>query len=404
MKKLIIGIIIGLILSVSGVLAATILYGSDEVSFDNTTSHLKNTNNEITLEEALDSLYDETSSYGCPSDRNISFIGPGVYHCAHKTYAMPSGGYTCVRASWLHTEKCLYTSGSSSTYYCYADGYYTSGSMGTNLVTYGNLGTQGADLETGDALDCDVNGNGYIDVDEEGYSTERFYYVSPRWTPGTDTSDSSFDSSTAVLIYYSNTYNGAISNTGAAYATLEDAQAAGSTSTATYQNWWGPVTAVKHLPKTKANGGTWDDFIIKDNNNESKRAIIACNDANCTTARTSTSGGSLPQGFSYTGYAGRLLTIPEIKKAGCDTLSGNNITSLGTTGALKACNFLMERTKYTNSALVTLGPWPENACSSNSNNAWNVYSYNRGVGSVNVPNTSYGARPAIEVSISKILK
>ena len=398
MKKLIIGIIIGLILSVGGVLAATILYGSDEVGFNNTTSHLKNTNNEITLEEALDSLYDETSSYGCPSDRNTSFIGPGVYHCAHKTYAMPSGGYTCVRASWLHKEKCTQTSN-----YCYADGYYTSGSMGTNLVTYGNLGTSGGNIETGDAFDCDVNGNGYIDVDEDGYSTERFYYVSPRWTPGTDTSASSFDTNTAVLIYYSNTYNGAISNTGATYATKADAQAAGSTSTDTYQNWWGPVTAVKHLPKTKANGGTWDDFIIKDNNNESKRAIIACNDGNCTTASTSTSGGSLPQGFSYTGYAGRLLTVPEIKKAGCNTLSSK--PSLGTTGALKACNFLMERTKYTNSSLATSGPWVENASASNSSLAWFVYSFGRFVYSSSyVTSADCGARPAIEVSISKILK
>ncbi len=395
-KKIFLGIIIGLIFSVSLVSAAVINYSSDEVSFNNSTSHLKNSNNEITLKDALDALYDEVNAYGCTNGRSKVVTEGGSYGCAHKTYAITSG-YTCVRASWLHKEKCLLTSGA-----CYADGYYTGGSMNTDMVTYGNLGTSGGNLEVGDAFDCDVNGNGYIDVDGKGYSTERFYYVSPRWTPGTDVSSAAFDANTAVLIYFSNTYNGLISNNAVRYALNSDIQNAYPNETITVNdNWHGPVTAIMHLPKTTSYGGTWGDFIVKDNNNNSTRAIIACNNYNCSTPSTATSGGSTPQSFNYEGNAGRLLTLPELKYAGCDTLSGK--TGLGTVGSLKSCNFLFERTRYTDSSL-SYGPWLENVYTSSSSDVYHTDGVNRRVNYSNAGSQNYGARPVIEVPVSQILK
>ena len=74
-----------------------------------------------------------------------------------------NGGSTkkviCKRATVLHTEECKKT---STTYDCSGAGYTTSGSKGTSTITYGNLGTNGT-LSSGDAFDCDVNGDGEYD-------------------------------------------------------------------------------------------------------------------------------------------------------------------------------------------------------------------------------------------------
>ena len=95
-------------------------------------------------------------------------------------------GKKCVRATELHTETCAWTDGND---YCAADGYTTTGSKGTTIITYGSLGTSGT-LAAGDAFDCDINGNNIVDANE------RFYYVS--------TMDNGIiqDTNTAVLMYY----------------------------------------------------------------------------------------------------------------------------------------------------------------------------------------------------------
>ena len=56
--KLLIGIIIGVILSVTGVYAATILYNSNAVGFDNTSSGMEATN----VQDAIDELYTDVNS------------------------------------------------------------------------------------------------------------------------------------------------------------------------------------------------------------------------------------------------------------------------------------------------------------------------------------------------------
>ena len=88
----------------------------------------------------------------------------------------------CKRATTLHTEICNQANTSD---YCSGGGYATG-----DTVTYGNLGTSGT-LTSGDAFDCDVNGDGTFDP-----TTERFYYVSDK--------DADSSSDYATLIYYNN--------------------------------------------------------------------------------------------------------------------------------------------------------------------------------------------------------
>jgi len=85
-------------------------------------------------------------------------------------------GYLCIRATSLHK------SGST---------------------TYGNTSTTPGSLVSGDAYDCDVNGDGIYDSE-----TERFYYASDYY----DASTKTFNSEYAALIYYSNTVGSTIDN------------------------------------------------------------------------------------------------------------------------------------------------------------------------------------------------
>ena len=114
--------------------------------------------------------------------------------CPDKMFCKPK---LCKRATTLHTETCT---NEDASYYCQADGYKLN-----DTITYGNLGTTGT-LASGDAFDCDVNGDGVYDS-----ATERFYYVSDMTNGVTQ------DSNTAVLIYYNNVSGGVASNS-TAYA------------------------------------------------------------------------------------------------------------------------------------------------------------------------------------------
>lgn len=379
---------------------------------DSGTTHISSTTKRATLAEGNPSLADTTSGtttagrymkndgvlttetlYPARSSEAGKIIyttdefSNGYYNIKFMVVAEEAvAGPVCKRvtdSSDLHTEECTQTGT-----FCYGDGYYADGNMHTNIITYGKAKEMGSPLATGDAFDCDVDGTGY---------NKRFYYVSPKWNPGTDVTSQSFDTDTAILIYYSNTYNGETSYDGAAYSTQSDIQAAYPEETITsYNNWHGPVTAIKHLPLTSS----WNKVSL----NSTTRAIMACNNENCSSPRTSTSGGNTPQNFSYEGYAGRLLTIPEIKKAGCDSLSGKS--GLATSGALKACNFLLERTKYASNSMTTVGIWVENPNSTSPIYMWVVYPAGTKIDTYVYANGSgyYGIRPVIEVPISKIMK
>ena len=223
-----------------------------------------------------------------------------------------------------------------------------------NGITYGNPIITENELNSGDAFDCDVNGDGTYDE-----NTERFYYV-------TD-----MDDSTAVLIYYNNVEKGKPSN-----SKLVAYDSSG-------ENFHGPRTAIEELPSTSE----WRNVSLKN----SVRAILNENGGNTT------KGETLPSNFSYVGYSARLLTTQEINKA-CNITVGT-----ATPGELDSCNYLMENTKYSNASIGNFGYWLENARSDISTLVWYVQGSTRFIGHAPVSHVGgYGVRPAIEVLKSNI--
>ena len=220
--------------------------------------------------------------------------------------------------------------------------------------TFGNKNVIERTLKSGDAFDCDVNGNGEYNPD-----TERFYYV-------TD-----LDDSTAVLIYYNNVSKGKPSN-----STAYEYDASG-------ENFHGPRTAIEQLPSTSE----WKNVSLT----SSVRNIVTEDGTKTTTVV------SLPDSFSYAGKAARLLTAQEINNA-CNIIVGNS-----TTGELDSCIYLMENTRYSNSSIGNYGYWLENPHSEYSNYAWYVHGLNHRVNYTTVSSADViGVRPVIEVSKSNI--
>ena len=267
------------------------------------------------------------------------------------TPVAPEKKVICKRATTLHTEECTQTDGSM---FCSGAGYTSAGTKGTSTITYGNLGTSGT-LTTGDAFDCDVNGDGLYDP-----STERFYYV-------IDMNDT-----TAVLIYYNNVSAGNPSNN-TTYAYDSSGE-----------NWHGPRTAIAQLPTTSQ----WTNVRLTND----VRSITTNTGGNTTT------GGTTPSKFSYTGYAARLLTIQEVRK-------GTGLTSIPTwkVGELDNFTYLLENTKFSSNGNSAWAWWLENARSDNSTDAWLVDGSHRVVNNNTVSNAvGLGVRPAIEVSKTNI--
>ena len=279
------------------------------------------------------------------SDDTLKFDGNSI------SKDEPKGKIICKRATVLHTEECTQT---GTTSYCSGAGYTSAGTKGTSTITYGNLGTSGT-LTTGDAFDCDVNGDGLYDP-----STERFYYV-------IDMNDT-----TAVLIYYNNVSAGNPSNN-TTYAYDSSGE-----------NFHGPRTAIKELPTTSQ----WSNISLKN----TIRSILNESGSGTTT------GGTLPNDFSYVEYAARLLTIQEVRKA-----TGNNSIPEWRAGELDNFTYLLENTKFASNSNSTWAWWLENARSDSSRYAWIVYGRDRIVFYNTVSNAGgYGVRPAIEVLKSDI--
>ena len=265
--------------------------------------------------------------------------------------APPAPKIICKRATTLHTEECKPTAKD-----CAAVGYTASGSKGTTTITYGNLGNKGV-LTSGDAFDCDVNGDGEYNPD-----TERFYYVSDYF----NTSTKEFESDTATLIYYNNVIGGNSNNTGTyKYDSSKE-------------NWHGPRTAITQLPTTSQ----WSNVSLK----SETRAILNENSEN------STQRGMLPSNFDYTGYAARLLTIQELRNG----TKMNNIPT-GKSGELDNYIYLFENMMFSGSSSATWEWWLENPLSSDSSSILSIYDGSIGIDK-NTASVSRGVRPAIEVS------
>ena len=264
----------------------------------------------------------------------------------------PEVTYTCKRATTLHTEECPQD---STELVCVESGYTTNGTKGTTTITYGNEEVTVGTLKSGDAFDCDVNGD--EDYDE---NTERFYYV-------TD-----LDDDTAVLIYYSNV-SGGNPNNQTAYA-----------YNANNVNNMGPVTGLEQLPTTTQ----WSNVSLKN----TSRSIT-----NELGGTTSNNGNlSLPTEFDYSNYAARLLTAQEVNDA-CEITVGSS-----TPKELDVCNYLMENTRYSTDSLKN-GYWLETPQSYTSYRAWRVFAAYSYVTAYDANFTgSIGIRPVIEVPKTKI--
>ena len=318
----------------TGVYAASIIAASNVGYSDNASLGAVN------VQDAIDKL----------NTKATTKIKEAKEECPDKMFCKPK---LCKRATTLHKETC-YNSDTSG--YCLADGYKLN-----DTITYGNLGTKGT-LASGDAFDCDVNGDGVYDS-----TTERFYYVSDMTNGVTQ------DSNTAVLIYYNNVSDGVASNS-TSYAYDESKS-----------NNNGPVTTIKQLPTIEQ----WKNVGLT----TSIRAITNENSGNTTGA------GNLPTEFNYLGYAARLLTYQEIYNGCYDgTINIDSAKSLST-----KCKYLLENTKYSSSSMKTYGGWLETPYFSTSIYARYLDSHNCTVNiSVVDNNINLGIRPAIEVSKTNI--
>ena len=245
----------------------------------------------------------------------------------------------CVKATQLHTEECSRSSGG-----CYSSGYYTGGSKNTTTITYG---TNTGNLTAGYALDCDVNFNGEVDVDESGNSTERFYYVGDK-----DGSSSEY----ATLIYYK------------------------SINTSEYNsndNSFGPSNNLL----SKLPGNNWDNpKLIKNMTRQIYNEL----------GTTTTTGGGLPN-FNYKDKSARLITYNEIKTA----TSGSDVTA---SDALSNYNFLLENTDYSRATCTeNCNYWTETPLSSNNTSIWIVDGTANNLITMGGGTTTVGLRPVIEV-------
>ena len=262
-------------------------------------------------------------------------------------YKMP----ICQRASRLHTEECKGN-------YCASAGYKVDGSYGTTTITYGSLGTMGS-LASGDAFDCDVNGDGIYDAE-----TERFYYVT----------DMKENSNVAILIYYNNVSEGKPNN--AKYYQYDSSG----------ENWHGPRTAIEQLPTTSQ----WANVSLFN----TERKLV--NEYGTTSTKD---GHTYPEVLSYSKYAARLLTLSEVRK-----IVDFYIPSWKN-GELNSFLYFVENTNFSKKDNSKFdGYWLETPRNTMSNYGWMIYATASRVHSVEVSRTDVliGVRPVIEVSKSDI--
>ncbi len=247
----------------------------------------------------------------------------------------------CRRATELHTSICKDT---NTAYYCNKyEGY-------NNPITFGFLGNKGT-LSIGDAFDCDVNGDGVYNSENE-----RFYFISYYY----DTYSKSYDNKYAALIYYGNVYNGSLSNSRVAYHSVPE-------------SWHGPTVAYTHLPSTSQ----WPNVSLKTN----KRQILNMN------GEASISGHSLPE-FEYTNKAARLLTYREYYYK-CYNERGK-------------CKFLLENTSYVSGAYAS-SYWFETPYYNDVRSAFKYDATNISLLGYVVDMTyTAGVRPVIDVPIINI--
>lgn len=230
---------------------------------------------------------------------------------------------------------------------------------GTDDIVYGTLASTGV-LKTGDAFDCDINGDNIFD-DE----SERFYYVSPE---NGDTS-----SENVVLIYYSNSYMGSPILSGTVEymdGILSSGTSGGVPSTYVIS----PTKLRSQLPTTSVWTNTALVYPEKRNITDENGTIRYAN-------------------FDYSGYAARLLNLNELKSATNITISATSSAN----GQLSSYNFLMENLVKTSS--MATGYWLEDVYSGDRVSVWAVSGSTIGVvKDEGITKTKYGVRPVIIIN------
>lgn len=253
----------------------------------------------------------------------------------------------CKRATTLHTTTC---NSAESTKACRKN-EITGYSVGDTIV-YDNI-PNNKNYKSGDAFDCDVNGNGVFDSDKE-----RFYYVA----------DLDTNSKYAVLIYAYTTVNGVAISSGTINVMY---------NTAGVSNL-GPVDIVSQLPS----GSQWSKIRLYNYRRQLKNEN-----------GTLTSGGLNLPVFKYTNLTSRLLTYQEVYKA-C-----NNGYSWQ-----KQCEYLYEHTSYDSTNYpANWGLFLENPVSNNSARVVRLDSNQLNTGSTyEANNEHFAAKPVIEVPKSRM--
>ena len=307
----------------------------------------------------------------------------------------------CKRATTLHTEVCdphgTYTGDYSDDNGCLSDGY----SRG-QTITYGQIGSSGS-LHSGDAFDCDVNGDGIYDSE-----TERFYYVSAYFDThasagpvyGNRTKPDVFDNNYAVLIYYNNYYSGVGPSKTKVVSYSND-----------YESWNGPSNAVKYLPSEQE----WCNAELK----ETSRQILVERWYwhNNTGVYKEELGYDIPlsndtfhnanSAFSYAGKAARIPTGQEIMK-NCNMVEMGNHDR----GELSSCKYLFENSEYSellgddmmdpSNATVLPAYWTETNSCYTGEAAYAVSPQARMFGFYYTITWWVGLRPVIEVPLSRM--
>ncbi|MBQ8132386.1 MAG: InlB B-repeat-containing protein, partial [Bacilli bacterium] len=296
----------------------------------------------IQLEEGTEATsYEE---YSNTRQKNLVITNGSQYNRTYKA-VWRDDSVLCKKATTLNTRPCnaLYEAGTKR---CYAAGYEEG-----ETITYGTL--VDGDIKSGDAFDCDVNGDGIFDSENE-----RFYYLT----------DLDSNNDYAVLLFSSYTKKGARHLTSAnpiRYYTEDE-------------NWHGPITAIADLPSTEQ----WSNISLTNNS----RQIYSEN------GNTTTSGGDLPI-FAYTDKAARLPTYAEI------------FSACGQTSKIyQTCEYVLQDTSF--DGMVTngnFGFWLETPKEDTTDSAFRIDTHWMSVSaSYPVTRNNMMVKPVIEVPKSKI--
>ena len=241
----------------------------------------------------------------------------------------------CKRATTLHTATCHNSSNNDKQ--CLSLGY----AYGDTII-YGNI-PNSKNYKTGDAFDCDVNGDGIYNSTDE-----RFYYI-------TDLKD---NDKYAVLIYSNITVDGVKRSSN--YPTRY--------YDSNFVNNNGPISIFSDLP----NSTQWSNVRLFNY----RRQIKSSNNTNSTLA------GNLPI-FKYTNYTSRLLTLSEL-------------TSVGVQQKLNNYEFLLESTSFDVQG-NTWGFWLETPYYNSNNKVYHVDSDWGAVSAYDTTTSCIHVKPVIEV-------